>query len=211
MNRWLTPNAAGGETARRVLSIPVELLPHVNGALQQLTEVWNWEQDGTMTPDQAAALSAAMMEEYYVTILGDDVNGRLVTVPVWRPIAHSASWVWEGANNQFNGGWWRSNTADPSNNSVTFQAWIGDGVWYVRSLMATTPQSAIVEVDLNGAYIGQWDNYSNPIGYNVIRTSNPWVCPYPGLYQLVYRSVGKFGSSGGYRISLSDIVIERAG
>lgn len=65
MRRWLTPNAAGGVTACRVLIFPVELETSVNGALQELAEVYNWEQFGTMTPDEAASLAQAMLDAYY--------------------------------------------------------------------------------------------------------------------------------------------------
>ena len=65
MLRWLTPDAASGDTVCRVLVIPVELLDSVNGALQELTYSYNWEEFGTMTPDEAAALCLQMVMDYY--------------------------------------------------------------------------------------------------------------------------------------------------
>lgn len=61
---WLTPDAEGGYVSRP-LYIPEELLPHVSGALLELTHPYRWEQFGDLTPDQCAALALAMMDIYY--------------------------------------------------------------------------------------------------------------------------------------------------
>jgi hypothetical protein len=65
MGRWLTPDTAGGDTVCRVLVIPVEYLPSVNGALQLLADANNWEMAGTATPEEAADLMQQMVEDYY--------------------------------------------------------------------------------------------------------------------------------------------------
>ena len=69
---WLTGNnAAAGTICRRVL-IPadINLRAAVSGALTALTEVNNWEQFGTLTPEQCAELMSAM----YDAFLADDCD-----------------------------------------------------------------------------------------------------------------------------------------
>ena len=51
------------KTCRR-LSIPVELIAHVNGALLELTYPYRWEEHGTMTVDEAVELSKQMFRDY---------------------------------------------------------------------------------------------------------------------------------------------------
>lgn len=63
----------------RRLRIPNELsvIMAVNGALLMLTEVENWEQHGTATPDDIAALMAVMFYEYEEN---QDCNGGTVSL-----------------------------------------------------------------------------------------------------------------------------------
>lgn len=64
LNAWLTPDIGTGETLSRCITMPIELLPYVTGALSALTEPWRWEQFGTMTPSEAAYLSSAMLAQF---------------------------------------------------------------------------------------------------------------------------------------------------
>lgn len=69
MLAWLTPDSsvADGVIHCRLLAIPTEYLPMVNGALGYLGEVWNWEQQGDITPDTAALAMQALIEGYYMS------------------------------------------------------------------------------------------------------------------------------------------------
>jgi microcystin-dependent protein len=58
---WLTVDDPGAETCR-VLHIPDNFVAHVMGALAELTESYNWEQDGLLTPGECADIMAAMWE-----------------------------------------------------------------------------------------------------------------------------------------------------
>lgn len=60
----MTPEAATGDTVCRRFSIPVELLPAVTGALEELTQKYNWQQFGTMTPTEAAAAALQVLNTY---------------------------------------------------------------------------------------------------------------------------------------------------
>jgi len=59
---WLTVDEPGTETCR-ALRIPQNFVAHVMGALAELTESYNWEQDGILTPGECADIMAAMWED----------------------------------------------------------------------------------------------------------------------------------------------------
>lgn len=65
MQGWLTPDAAGGSTVCRVLVIPIEYLASVDGALEELTETFNWEAYGSATIGDATDLMRTMVDDYY--------------------------------------------------------------------------------------------------------------------------------------------------
>jgi len=58
---WLTIDEPGEDTCR-VFHIPENFVPHVMGALGELTYPENWEQDGTLTPEECAEYMGAMWE-----------------------------------------------------------------------------------------------------------------------------------------------------
>jgi microcystin-dependent protein len=65
-NRWLTPNtAAAGFICRRLL-IPngVDWLDIVTGAINELIYSYNFEQQGTVSPDDTAAAFAQMFDRF---------------------------------------------------------------------------------------------------------------------------------------------------
>jgi len=69
--KWLTPNEEVDGVVCRPLFIPVDdqlyFLAAVNGALLELTHVWNWEDFGTMSAQDAAD----MMNEMYAAYATD--------------------------------------------------------------------------------------------------------------------------------------------
>lgn len=71
---WLTPDAPAPETLRcRSISVPDDLafVGAVSGALLDLTKAYNWEQFGTMTPEQAAEIMLYAVQEF----LNDECSG----------------------------------------------------------------------------------------------------------------------------------------
>jgi microcystin-dependent protein len=61
---WLTPEAEAG-TVYRLLAIPDTFLSQVNGAIEKLTQDYNWEQFGTLTPSECADKMNIMMDGYF--------------------------------------------------------------------------------------------------------------------------------------------------
>jgi len=67
-SRWLTPDAPASGYICRLLRIPnsVECAAIVNGALDDLQNPGNFEEYGTLTPQQTADLFAQMFDDYRV-------------------------------------------------------------------------------------------------------------------------------------------------
>jgi hypothetical protein len=64
---YLTPDAGDGTTVTRVLVIPLEYLPIVDGAIEVLTRPENWEEFGDQSADDAAATMQTMIDDYYTS------------------------------------------------------------------------------------------------------------------------------------------------
>ena len=81
---WLTPDtedALADLVCRRIL-VPDSpaFRESVNGALLELTYSWNWEQYGTMTPEEAAS---AMLEIYNDYMLNGECTSSEIPTPFW--------------------------------------------------------------------------------------------------------------------------------
>ena len=63
--RWVTVDTAGGFPTCRILSVPPAFLSIIGGALQDTTDPDNWEQAGTLTPEQCAAICQGIVDDYY--------------------------------------------------------------------------------------------------------------------------------------------------
>lgn len=64
MGRYLTPDDTGGTILCRQLRFRAEMASIISGALEQLTNAWEYEAFGNMTPDQCAAAALEMLNEY---------------------------------------------------------------------------------------------------------------------------------------------------
>lgn len=67
---YLTPDEIPEDDYCRPLSIPYSTawLAIVSGALTELTKSWNWQQDGTVTVDEAVDRMNAMIADYYADV-----------------------------------------------------------------------------------------------------------------------------------------------
>lgn len=80
---WLTPNSGATEYICRPVYIPVDdtlaFIAAVNGALNELTNAYNWEAFGDMTPDEAAAEMLLLYTQYVTDPCG--INGPCLIPP----------------------------------------------------------------------------------------------------------------------------------
>lgn len=66
MGKWLTPDnpITPPPNATRIITAPDTMIGFVSGALSLLARVENWEQLGTMSPDDAAAIFEQVYDDY---------------------------------------------------------------------------------------------------------------------------------------------------
>jgi len=80
--KWLTPNEGGDTFLCRPVFIPIDdelyFMAAVNGALLELTHVWNWEDFGTMSAQDAADM---MFEMYQLYAVGTCDSDCVCTIP----------------------------------------------------------------------------------------------------------------------------------
>lgn len=68
MKRWLTPeNSPGDLTVMRAISLPADeqWLALVGGALSELANPDNYEQYGSVTPDECSEFFMLVLSEFY--------------------------------------------------------------------------------------------------------------------------------------------------
>lgn len=99
MIAYLTPDALSGTVACRRLSIPVELLHLVSGAIEVLTRAESYEQHGTMTPQETAD---AMMQVFstYQQSQGECVLSVGMVIFSAASVAPSGTLLCDGATYQ---------------------------------------------------------------------------------------------------------------
>lgn len=158
---WLTPDQLlpDAGTFCRHLSIPndPQLIAATSGALHELTLSYNWEQHGTMTPEEAAKLMDAMLWEYFHSdgcenvpapywddADGDDADGDEESSLPWYE--DLADWVVTAFLAT-------SFTPEAAINFVTTAR-------KLRLWFRTRDYGAIVRVLLDGLEIGTVDTYS---------------------------------------------------
>jgi len=63
--KYLTPETLSGAVVCRPLFVPVELLPHVSGALEVLAFAYNWEEHGAIGIDDTVSAVRSMIDTFY--------------------------------------------------------------------------------------------------------------------------------------------------
>lgn len=96
---WLTPETLG-EQVTFCMPIPANLLPMLSGAIVDMCKVWNWEQSGAVTPEQASqAMSEAflLVGECNMYVQGIRIQGCDIEVSydgqAWQPVGSLLSGI----------------------------------------------------------------------------------------------------------------------
>lgn len=93
-NAWLTPDTEAAPVfVCRLIRIPLELLPHVSGAIGELTEASNWEAFGDMTPDAAASLALDMYLEFLSDPTGCELPDDGITDELIEYVGKEVAWL----------------------------------------------------------------------------------------------------------------------
>jgi hypothetical protein len=165
---YLTPNTPGGLIVRRVLSMPDEYLLEIYGALDELARLYNWEQSGTETQQQAADRMTAMIEDFKMATVTSDVNGKTGALAVWSPSSTPADWLFVADATCHAGGYFHM-TNNNQNNEVAFKLSLNIGACDFAFLLSTNAVSGIAHVVIGATEIGSFDCYSAATTPNVFK------------------------------------------
>lgn len=168
---WLTGDSLAPQTGR-ILVIPGDLafLMAVNGALAELGMEHNWEQFGTVTPEDTAQAMRDMLQAYFVSEIPPEVeqmNTSLILFPASAFIPSGNAFVWFTSSTMELGGYWQQNPAQTAdqfrweqyiapgnyNYQMTYlrQTTNGKGTFYITPDFSTFLVS--VNIDFRGALL----------------------------------------------------------
>lgn len=121
---WLTPNTAPTDTQCRRLFIPDDetWIAAVSGALLQLTRDYNWEEHGTLTPEEAAERAQTMFLLYLDDECPPEVSMLGMVVPYSTATPPTDTLACDGAT--------YANADYPEYVAVMHSAWIVDSTHF---------------------------------------------------------------------------------
>lgn len=205
-NRWLTPSELGGGTQCRPLSFPVELWPHVNGAIEELLNPWNWEQsdEGATIDDVVAALYDSVTEfpgECPVTISPSVY--RLILPQAYKVSGNADVWTTVGAT-IWQAGYWQSTT--PSlNDRWDFYIPLAAYTYEVRLVVMRSAAAPIVSFMLNDVLQWDMDLYNSANIHNAILSGGTITIDEDGINKLSLKAGSKNASSTGYTFRMIEM------
>jgi len=201
--RWVTPDTTGDSDIARCLSVPINLQPSVNWALEQLTFADSWEQVGDLTPVQCAAAMQDVLDAYYESVCDVPQLFPLTQDIFWRDgqiMSGNALAFTQGTGLWLNGEWHQQTAA--INDELRFRIFLKSGFYYLTMIGRT--QSDCGEqtwpVD-NVAQSGSLDWYSAAQTNNVVKSQYLEI-PESGDHVLESRVQGKNASSSNYYLRL---------
>jgi hypothetical protein len=208
INAWLTPNAPDGSIVGRVLFIPSVYLDRVNGALEQLTEDYNWEKFGTQTSTQASDVMRDMVDEYYMSNVTSDINGRVVHVPIWDFSSAPSGWDFTAVATNYCNGYWET-ASHLQSDFVAWQVPLNAGTWVIDGLFNRTNISGIMTWRIDGVTVGTTDLYSASSTLNTRLTTASFVVATGAMKTLSFITATKNASSGGFRHRVQDLYLRQ--
>lgn len=204
MNAWLTPDAPDGSTVRRVLVIPLSYLPAVNGALEELTNAFNWEEFGDQTPDEAAAEMFSLVEAYYVS---EFIEGAFPTTGVLpinnRSSGNAVSWTQDNA--QYNAGVWGFTTVAVNNAHHWYLPAKTGAQLYIGLVGQTGTAQGIPHLKVDGHSSGTLDMYTAGFVRNKIGSIGPYTFITDGIHDIELIVDSHNASATNYGLLLSEV------
>ena len=209
---YLTPDPADYDEVCRTLVIPAGYAAVVMGALDELTQIFNWEANGSETPDDAVAamldmIAAAYESECYLPQIFDDsvmfiwAEGRNV---VGNGLSHNRD-----PDQVLNMFW---NQASPSvNDYMQFSRVLRGGSYSLTMMGIQGSDSGILTWDIDGAEDAEtMDRYSATTLWNQGSTISVYLDG-DGLHLIGCKVKSKNASSSGYRNMVSWLRLRRIG
>lgn len=206
---YLTPDTGDGATVARCLSVPVELQPIVNGALETLCDYWNWEQFGTMTIEDAITALRAAIDAYYESECVPVYDFPNTETQLWRQgrvkSGNDLSFVL--SSSQVLNGYWLQN-APAIHDAVEFAFWLAKGVYVAYMFGVTNNQSGIMSFDVNGVSQGVTIDWYSAGGVFSVEKSVNLTLPTDGLNLIRVKIDTKNASSTNYFARMSYMMLK---
>lgn len=206
---WLTGNSIPEDEFCRVIRVPNDpvFIHAISGALLELTYAGNWEQQGTLTPEQQAA---AFDDVYVAFTQSECIEATDLVYPKnFMAFGQQAKLVGAGAlqyvflaNTQF--GHYTRVVSPYINQEIAFDMLLAAGNWEFQWLSITNNSSGIHRFridDTDTTTIN--DYYSATQAVNVQSTPTPLqVIANDGIHRLSFKATSKNASSSNYNLWL---------
>jgi hypothetical protein len=209
---YLTPDTAPSDTICRSLVIPNDWrwISIVNGALSELMYERRFEQFGTATPEETAAVFQVMVDDFLVS----ECNPA-VTYPKRAEISHATSTVltgnaiaWNPSANQYQGGASRQNAA-AINDEWTNSVYLDAGTYTVVIVGIGSAGSGILTWSIPSVYSVALDFYSAIAAVNLAFIKSVTL-PTAGVYKISGKVASKHASSSGYACNITSMYFKPA-
>jgi hypothetical protein len=178
-------------------------VPTVDGALNDLVDVYQWEKFGTMTPIEAVDACMSMILAYYdseVTMPGTNIG----SLPILANAGTGSAIAITIASGQFQNGYYEWVTPAINN----FLEWVidvpKDGDLFLFILYSKRNQNGIMTFNWDGATVGTVDGYSSAATANNIATVAVSSVT-KGRHTLRMQTSSKNAASSNYGIRLTSI------
>lgn len=211
---YLTPEALSGAVVCRPLLIPVELLSAFNGALEELTKSYNWQELGAMTPVEAADAAREIIDRYYI----DNCEAFSMSELSIDKSIEWFSWVVQTGNaiqqttntvgNEATVNWFQSAAA--INDKLRYTLWLDAGLYKITIKAACLSAGGIQHIQIGGTDYALLDWYS-PTPINSVYQSGYFPVAAAGNVSIDSLMSTKNAASSSYRLMGERFWIEKVG
>jgi len=201
---WLTGSAIPSEEFCRVIRVPNDptFIHAVSGALLELTYADNWEQFGTLTPEQQAEAFDAIYVEFTQSICIEPETviypKNFIAFPVNARVISSGSILHTVLATQQHDVY-ADITPVVVNNHIAYDILIAKGIWNFGMLGIAFNGGGTFDAKFNGTTFLNQDTYISALTLNLYRNWGTNVTvPTDGYHELSFKVVSKHPSSSGY-------------
>lgn len=205
------PSALSGEIQERIVSIDKALLFLITGALTDLADRWQFEQTGSLTPEQAKDAISAMLWCFM------SESGCAVQYPeivYLDPIAadlYAGGAVSRAANVNMINGFIVGVTPVAQNNALSWLFFARKGTYLLTILTITSSAYGRITPRVDGVDNSDYiELYAAGTTYNALKTISV-VVPTDGMHYLALQVKTKHASSSNYNMFVSDLWLKRTG
>lgn len=203
---YLTPNAPTGNSGR-VLVIPDTYAPTVNGALMELLTLYNWEEFGDDTPQDAVDRMQLMIDDYLRSSI-EEFSGMAspITPHIWNYHQASAAPDWTSLSS-FRGGGYYASGNNAINGYIQWRVSFSAGDWMLYANVRKATNSGIAKVLIDGEEIGTMDLYNNALQESITTLLIEGVTAGNKIVKLLFDT--KNASSSNYGWNIGQIAFQR--